>query len=133
MADKANASGVIFRPHFKTHQSAEVGEWFRDYGVNAITVSSLSMAREFAKHAWDDITIAFPVNLRELDEYKKLAKDINLNLLVDAEEVVETLAVEMDTRLGIFIDIDTGYGRSGIHHSEIVKILIDEPSKDLVL
>jgi D-serine deaminase-like pyridoxal phosphate-dependent protein len=63
MAQKALHSGVRFRPHFKTHQSAQVGEWFREFGVEAITVSSVEMALYFAQHGWRDITIAFPVNL----------------------------------------------------------------------
>ena len=29
MAAKAKAANVVFRPHFKTHQSREIGEWFR--------------------------------------------------------------------------------------------------------
>ena len=29
MAAKARRQGVRFRPHFKTHQSAAMGEWFR--------------------------------------------------------------------------------------------------------
>ena len=40
MAEKAKAKNLLFRPHFKTHQSATVGEWFRDAGITAITVSS---------------------------------------------------------------------------------------------
>ena len=34
MADKASAQNIRFRPHFKTHQSEEIGEWFRDEGVS---------------------------------------------------------------------------------------------------
>lgn len=30
MAEKARRGGVRFRPHFKTHQSGEAGEWFRE-------------------------------------------------------------------------------------------------------
>jgi len=30
MAEKATRLGLVFRPHFKTHQSAVIGEWFRD-------------------------------------------------------------------------------------------------------
>ncbi|KPK99745.1 MAG: hypothetical protein AMJ91_06575, partial [candidate division Zixibacteria bacterium SM23_73_3] len=48
MARKAKAAGVRFRSHFKTHQSGEIGNWFRDVGVEAITVSSLDMAQYFA-------------------------------------------------------------------------------------
>ena len=49
MAAKAKAAQVIFRPHFKTHQSREIGEWFRACGVDKITVSSLNMAMKFAE------------------------------------------------------------------------------------
>ena len=48
MAEKAKAHNLRFRPHFKTHQSAKIGEWFRLFGVDAITVSSVSMAEYFA-------------------------------------------------------------------------------------
>src|SRR4030042_2672023 len=79
MAGKAKASGARFRPHFKTHQSAEVGNWFRDFGVTAITVSSLDMASYFAKHGWSDITVAFIVNTLEIDIINDLAGRIKLN------------------------------------------------------
>ena len=39
MAKKARANKVNFRPHFKTHQSETIGEWFRDEGIKSITVS----------------------------------------------------------------------------------------------
>jgi D-serine deaminase-like pyridoxal phosphate-dependent protein len=32
MAGKARQQKIRFRPHFKTHQSAEIGEWFRQVG-----------------------------------------------------------------------------------------------------
>ena len=44
MARKAYRAGVLLRPHFKTHQSAAIGEEFRSFGVTAITVSSREMA-----------------------------------------------------------------------------------------
>ena len=43
MASKARSSGVEFRPHFKTHQSAEIGQWFKSNGINKCTVSSVGM------------------------------------------------------------------------------------------
>jgi len=48
MAQKAKINNLSFEPHFKTHQSKEVGEWFREEGVTAITVSSVAMAIYFA-------------------------------------------------------------------------------------
>ena len=92
MADKAKRNSIRFRPHFKTHQSAQIGEWFREFGVNAITVSSVEMAMYFAQHGWKDITIAFPVNILEIDNINKLASSIQLNLLVESEQTVAFLS-----------------------------------------
>ena len=115
MAVKAQTSGVKFRPHFKTHQSAEIGDWFRNYGVDSITVSSLSMAKYFAEHDWRDITVAINVNLLEIDSINELAPNINLNLILDHENAVDFLGQYLKYPVNIFIKIDTGYGRTGIH------------------
>ena len=68
MAMLAKQHRMKFRPHFKTHQSAKIGEWFKLFGVEAITVSSVKMAEYFANNGWKDITIAFPVNLLEIKD-----------------------------------------------------------------
>jgi len=117
MADKARTSGVIFRPHFKTHQSLQIADWFRHQGVERIAVSSAEMAMDFANAGWNDITIAFPANIREIVTYNGLAEKIKLNLLTDSLEATEALASKLNTETGIFIEIDTGYGRSGVHYS----------------
>jgi D-serine deaminase-like pyridoxal phosphate-dependent protein len=114
MAAKAEQYKVRFRPHFKTHQSAKIGEWFKMYGVNAITVSSVQMASYFAAHNWDDITIAFPVNIHEIGEINRLAVNTKLNVLVENREAAEMLAKKINQPLGIYLKIDTGYNRTGI-------------------
>ena len=114
MASKAKAKNLLFRPHFKTHQSAVIGDWFRGYGVNAITVSSIHMANYFALHGWKDITIAFPVNFIEIDQINKLAKTIKLNLLVENKEAISYLNKFLKSPVGIFLKIDTGHNRTGI-------------------
>lgn len=116
MAEKAAKSNVIFRPHFKTHQSEQVGNWFKDYGVKRITVSSAEMALKFAKAAWKDISIAFPANPREIPLYNKLAGNIKLNLLIDSSEVTQALAEKINKPTGVFIEIDNAYRRSGVPH-----------------
>ena len=114
MAEKAKAKKLFFRPHFKTHQSAEIGAWFRDFGVTAITVSSVSMAKYFAQHGWDDITIAIPANIHEIDEINRLAAKIKLNLLVENKETLGQLVRLVEHPVGLFIEIDTGHFRTGI-------------------
>jgi len=114
MSTKAREHRVKFRPHFKTHQSLEIGRWFRPFGVDAITVSSLKMASYFAADGWNDITVAFPVNILEIDRIRTLAEKIRLNLLVEARKPVEQLGRQLERPVGLYIKIDTGYGRTGI-------------------
>jgi len=122
MLKKTKQSNTIFRPHFKTHQSVEVGELFRKRGINKITVSSVSMAELFAGHSWDDITIAFPVNLREIDKINKLSEKISLNLLTDSAYSTNQLDQSLKTKTGLFIEIDNGYHRSGLLPEQIEEI-----------
>lgn len=113
MADKAKRHDLIFRPHFKTHQSLKVGRWFKEYGVSQITVSSVTMAEYFAPE-WKDITIAFPVNVLEIDAINKLAKEINLNILVESVEAAKFLVDNLLHDLTIFLKVDVGSHRTGI-------------------
>jgi D-serine deaminase-like pyridoxal phosphate-dependent protein len=115
MAARARVNGVRLRPHFKTHQSAGVGEWFREHGVEAITVSSVDMAVGFAEAGWNDITIAFPVNLRQMGEINRLAEMVNLGLLVESAETARRLDERLTADVDVWLKIDAGYGRTGVH------------------
>ena len=123
MAQKASANRSVFRPHFKTHQSLEVGEWFRAAGVKKITVSSLSMA-EYFSDAWDDILVAFPVNILEIELINRLAAKIKLSLLVENTEVVDFLGKNLKHSVNIYIKTDVGYNRTGIYYENLDEILV---------
>ena len=114
MSAKARQHGLTLRPHFKTHQSHEIGRWFRDDGVDRITVSSLTMAEYFANDGWNDITVAFPVNTLEEDTIHRLAEQIQLNLLVESTESVRALDSLLQNPVDVWIKIDVGYHRTGI-------------------
>lgn len=111
---KAQQQGLRLRPHFKTHQSAEIGEWFRQAGVTAITVSSVDMACYFADAHWDNITIAFPVNWRQIDAIRQLARQVHLELLVESVETVQMLRERLPEPVDAWIKIDVGAHRTGI-------------------
>jgi Predicted amino acid aldolase or racemase len=123
MAEKTAAQGIRFRPHFKTHQSAQIGEWFREAGVAAITVSSLSMASYFADHGWRDILVAFPVNLREIETMRALSARVRLGLLVESMESVTALGENLALPVDIWIKIDTGLHRAGLDVSDVEAML----------
>ena len=114
MAQKAANNRVSFRPHFKTHQSAVIGEWFREEGVGGITVSSVSMAAYFADHGWEDVTVAVPCNIREIEAINTLAGQIRLNLLVESPETARFLQTHLTHTVGLYVEIDTGQHRTGV-------------------
>ena len=114
MQRKAEHAGARFRPHFKTHNSRSVAQLFRNRGVRCITVSSVEMAEYFAADGWDDITIAFPVNLRAAERLRALAGRCRLGLLTDDPAGVERLVEAGVAGVRIWIDVDTGYHRPGV-------------------
>lgn len=122
MAKKAADHKLRFRPHFKTHQAAKIGEWFRLFGVDSITVSSVRMAEYFASNGWKDITLAFPVNILEIENINRLAANIKLNVLVENKESAEVLTNKILHTLGVYLKIDTGHHRTGISSSKLSKI-----------
>lgn len=123
MVKKAAGSGVSFRPHFKTHNSIEIGRWFREEGVDKITVSSVKMAGYFADDGWDDITIAIAFNTRETGKVNELVKSgKKINLIIDSVKPLDTLKNELKDKVSIFVKIDTGYNRTGIMSDDNDKI-----------
>ncbi len=127
MLEKAKKNNLEFRPHFKTHQSIEIGRWYRALGTKKITVSSLSMADYFASDGWDDITVAFPVNWLEIDKINQLNSTITLNLVVVSLDTIKFLAERSKQELGIFIKIDTGYHRTGVdpNNVSLIRSIVD--------
>jgi len=130
MYDKAERHGVELRPHFKTHQSLAVARWFKNVGVTKITVSSLTMAEYFAEE-WNNILVAFPTNINEIDTINALASKISLFLSVENIESITYLSKTLKSFVNIYIQIDVGYHRTGIESSNTTLInailrLIDE-------
>ena len=127
MYQKASASGTELEPHFKTHQSIAIGKWFRDEGVRSITVSSIDMALYFAGAGWKNITIAFPINVLQIQDIKALAARVNLTVLVTERSAIVKLLNHVDVMLEVMIEVDCGYNRSGIWWEDYhdIGILID--------
>lgn len=114
MADKLNQLGIGYRPHFKTHQSGEIGNWYRESGVTKITVSSPSMAEYFIKNGWKDITIAFPVTHSQFKFIQELAGMATITVFLNDPVSAGYYADNCSDLLNVFIEIDTGHNRSGV-------------------
>lgn len=118
MHQKVEAAGAIFRPHFKTHQSGFVGNFFKEQGITKITVSSVQMAHYFAQHGWKDITIAFPFNIRETFKINELQRISKITLITASTEVLRYLQKHLTQPANILLKVDTGAQRSGIQATD---------------
>ncbi len=127
MAEKAQRLGLRLRPHLKTPQSVEVARWLRDYGVEAVTVSSFRMAAYFAEDGWEDITVAFPVNIREMATIKKLARRIRLNVTLENMESARALQGQLEQAVKVWVKINIGNERTGLspEDSRRLDLLLD--------
>ena len=131
MAEKAERAGCRFRPHFKTHQSIEIGKWFKEAGVRGITVSSTGMASYFASAGWNNITIAFPFFRQQLPALSELEKQANLRLFVNSAGDLEALNSELLNDFEVIVEINPDVGRSGIHYqkTDTIRKLIQKCEK----
>ncbi|MBW6478868.1 MAG: alanine racemase [Bacteroidales bacterium] len=127
MAAKARKAGVDFRPHFKTHQSHAIGRWFREAGTEKIAVSSLSMAEYFAKDNWQDIMVAFPVNIREVKKINELSSYLRLGILISDADILEVLEEKLVNLVDFYLKIDVGSNRTGFDPDD--KILLERVLK----
>lgn len=118
MVEKAKINQLKLIPHFKTHQSHIVGEWCKSFGIDEITVSSIKMAEYFSSQNWKNIHIAFPFNPLAVQRLNKLAQKQQLSIQLVNAEVTAFLADSLEHEVGFFIEIDAGYGRTGVEVSD---------------
>lgn len=114
MADKAERHQMKLVPHFKTAQSHEIGNWAREYGIKEVTASSMKMAEYLAGQGWENIHIAFPFNPLETSRLNKLAANQAVSVQLINTATTQILADQLDHTIGFFIEIDAGYGRTGV-------------------
>lgn len=128
MASKAASANAKLRPHFKTHHSAAIAEWYREYGVDTCTVSSVEMAFYFAKNGWNDLTIAFPFNPRESKKINEIASSNTLNVLIESVESLSFAIERLNHPINFFIKIDLGTHRTGIDptNSYLISSIIEK-------
>ena len=118
LIEKTRLQHVSLRPHFKTHQSRLVGKWFHEEGIDRITVTSVDMANFFAGDGWNDILIAFPVNIRQMEDIDELSAKVKLGLVVVDINTIDTLGHKLRHKAEVWIKIDVGTHRTGIAPSQ---------------
>ncbi|MDE0558852.1 alanine racemase [Algoriphagus sp. NF] len=122
MADKASLHQMKLIPHWKTAQSRTIGKWAKDYGIRQITASSIRQAAYMSNQGWENIHIAFPFNVREIPRLNKITESQSISVQIVNTFTISKLAEELKNSIGFMIEIDAGYGRTGVHMSDFGKI-----------
>lgn len=122
MSARMKRHGVDLRPHLKTAKSADVARLATASHSGGITVSTLAEATYFAAHGFRDITYAVGIAPDKLPRVAALCRDgLRLAVVTDSVEVAREIArteasgLDYGDGLGVFIKIDSGLGRAGIH------------------
>lgn len=122
MADKASRHGKKLVPHWKTAQSHEIGNWAKEYGIREVTASSIKLAEYLCGQGWDSIHIAFPFNPLEIPRLNRLAGSQSISVQLVNSITTQKLAEGLSNPVGFFIEIDAGYGRTGVSISDFQTI-----------
>jgi len=119
MADYARKRGIALRPHAKTHKCAAIAKLQMAAGATGICVAKLGEAEALAQGGIDSILITSPVVSEQ-----GIARLVTLNgrvrdliAVCDNAEVavrLEAAAKEKGTTLNLLVDIDPGFGRTGV-------------------
>ena len=119
MQERISAAGCSLRPHIKTHKMPFFAKLQLAAGACGITCAKVSEAEVMADNGIDDIFIAYPV----IGKYKILRaialsqKIKRLILSVDSYDgavQLAQIAEESGACIEVRIELDTGYGRTGI-------------------
>lgn len=125
MAAHLRQRGKAFRPHGKTHKSADIAKALVRAGAVGTCAAKLSEAEAFAKHGLKNILVTTQVvGTRKIERAVALVqRHPDTILVVDAERVVRELndaaaALRGKAPVIVNVAIDLLYGRTGIPAGE---------------
>ncbi|MCZ6760298.1 MAG: alanine racemase [Gemmatimonadetes bacterium] len=119
MSQRMKQAGVNLRPHLKTAKSIDLARLATQGHSGGIAVSTLREAEYFSDHGISDISYCVPIVTDKLDRVATMQNTgATVRLLTDDLEVARAMgrkAKDLSARFGVFIEIDSGYHRSGVH------------------
>ncbi|WP_156040207.1 alanine racemase [Alicyclobacillus macrosporangiidus] len=118
MQSYCDQHGLAFRPHIKTHKIPEIAHMQVRAGALGITCQKIGEAEEMVAAGIRDVLIYYNIiGQSKLDRLMRLARRAHISVAIDHETVLRGMgeaAEQADCRLGIYVDCDTGYHRTGV-------------------
>ena len=112
------------RPHVKTHKCPDIVRMQLEAGIRRFKCATIAEAEMLALTGAPDVLVAYPLhgpNAARLVKLQESYPQTRFAALVDNPSVLERLsetAVGGQTTLRLFVDLDTGMGRTGIPPGE---------------
>jgi D-serine deaminase-like pyridoxal phosphate-dependent protein len=121
MARYAQSQGLLLRPHTKTHKSLRIAEMQLLAGACGLTVAKVGEAEVMAE-VCRDILLAYPtVDMHRCQRVAQLAHRITMRVALDSELAAANLqraAADAGATVGVLVDVDLGYGRTGVQSDD---------------
>ncbi len=121
LADYAAKHNLKVRPHTKTHKSLRMARAQLAAGAAGLTVAKVGEA-EVMIEAGSDLLIGYPaLDAARTGRIAQLAKGRTVRLAIDSALAAEALgaaARSAGVTLGILVDVDTGFHRTGVQSPE---------------
>lgn len=122
MQKRADENRTRLRPHIKTHKSLALAGRQRGLGAAGIAVAKPAEAEVFVGGGFDDVRVAYPVVERDKHErLRRLMDRARISFCVDTLEGAQAASDVYAThglRAEVLLEIDTGYGRTGVPWDE---------------
>jgi D-serine deaminase-like pyridoxal phosphate-dependent protein len=117
MAEYCRLHRLNLRPHAKTHKSQAMGRRQMDRGASGLTVAKAGEAAVMSA-VCGDILVAYPViDAARADRLADLARRITVRVAIDSTRAADALAkaaAASNSTLGILVDLDVGFHRTGL-------------------
>jgi D-serine deaminase-like pyridoxal phosphate-dependent protein len=121
MAAYCQKHRLNLRPHTKTHKSRFVARLQLDAGAVGLTVAKAGEAAVMAETC-EDLLVAYPaVDPARTRWLANLARERTVRVGIDSQEAAGALsaaAAEPESTIGILVDLDLGFGRTGVQSAD---------------
>jgi D-serine deaminase-like pyridoxal phosphate-dependent protein len=121
MQGYCNENKLALRPHTKTHKSSWMAKLQKDSGAVGLTVAKAGEANVMAR-VCPEVLIAYPaIGKARLNAVANLSKTAKLMIGIDSKPAAEMISQAMASaggEVGILVDIDVGFHRTGLNTVE---------------
>jgi D-serine deaminase-like pyridoxal phosphate-dependent protein len=121
MADYTARHGLKLRPHIKTHKSTRLARMQLDAGAVGLTVAKVGEAEVMAETG-TDLLVAYPtVDPSRCRRIAELARGHSVRVALDSAFAIDATADaarRAGSTIGILIEIECGFGRTGVASPE---------------